>query len=183
MKLIVGLGNPGKEYENTRHNVGFMVLDNYLKTDDWKEKFKGLYHEDRINGEKVIFVKPLTYMNLSGDCVVQFVNYFDIDINDILVIQDDLDEEVGCFKLKKHSGSGGHNGIKSIISSLNSEDFLRLKIGISSSNDIPVIDYVLGKFSKEDLNKIVANMDTFNEIIDSFIINGADKTMNKYNTK
>jgi PTH1 family peptidyl-tRNA hydrolase len=183
MKLIVGLGNIGKEYDKTRHNIGFMVVDNYLKTGDYQEKFNSMYCKKLINNETVYFVKPKTYMNNSGIAVQQFVNYFDIDINDILVIQDDLDEEVGCFKLKKHSGSGGHNGIKSIISSLNSEDFLRLKIGISSSNDIPVIDYVLGKFSKEDLNKIVANMDTFNEIIDSFIINGADKTMNKYNTK
>lgn len=183
MKLIVGLGNIGKEYEKTRHNIGFMVIDNYLKTSDFQEKFNSLYLKKVINGEQVYFVKPKTFMNNSGIAVQQFVNYFDIDINDILIIQDDLDEEVGSYKLKKHSGSGGHNGIKSIISALNSEDFLRLKIGISSSNDIPVIDYVLGKFSKADMNKINENMDTFNKIIDSFINDGADKTMNIYNTK
>ena len=183
MKLIVGLGNIGKEYDKTRHNVGFMVVDNYLKTSDFQEKFNSLYCKKIINNETVYFVKPKTYMNNSGVAVQQFVNYFDININDILIIQDDLDEEVGCYKLKKHSSSGGHNGIKSIISALNSEDFLRLKIGISSSSDIPVIDYVLGKFSKDDINKIMNNMDTFCDIIDSFISCGADKTMNKYNTK
>ena len=183
MKLIVGLGNIGKEYEKTRHNIGFMVIDNYLKTNDFQEKFNSFYYKKIINGEQVYFVKPKTFMNNSGMAVQQFVNYFDIDINDILIIQDDLDEDVGSYKLKKHSGSGGHNGIKSIISALNSEDFLRLKVGISSTDDIPVIDYVLGKFSKTDMNKINDNMETFNKIIDSFIIDGADKTMNIYNTK
>ena len=183
MKLIVGLGNVGKEYEKTRHNIGFMVVDNYLNTNDYQEKFNSYYCKKVVNNEQVYFVKPKTFMNNSGIAVQQFVNYFDIDINDILIIQDDLDEEVGNYKLKKHSGSGGHNGIKSIISALNSEDFLRLKIGISSSNDIPVIDYVLSKFSKEQMNKINENMDTFNKIIDSFISSGADKTMNIFNTK
>jgi len=183
MKLIVGLGNIGKEYDKTRHNVGFMVVDNYLKNGDYQEKFNSLYTKKIIDNETVYFVKPKTYMNNSGIAVQQFVKYFDINIDDILVIQDDLDEEVGNYKLKKHSGSGGHNGIKSIINALNSEEFLRLKIGISSSNDIPVIDYVLGRFSKDEMNKITANMDTFNKIIDSFVTNGPEKTMNIYNTK
>ncbi len=183
MKLIVGLGNPGKEYENTRHNVGFMILDNYLKTDDWKEKFKGLYHEDRINGEKVIFVKPLTYMNLSGDCVVQYVNYFDIDLDDILVIHDDMDIDFGSFKLKKDSSDGGHNGIKSIINRLGTQDFSRLKVGLSHDKSMDTKDYVLGRFSKKDLDTFNNMQDTFNKIINCFIKEGIERTMNIYNTK
>ena len=155
MKLIVGLGNPGKDYKDTRHNVGFLVLDHYLNTDDWKEKFKALYYETRINGEKVLFVKPLTYMNLSGDAVIQFVNYFDIDLNDILVIHDDLDLTFGSYKLKKNSSAGGHNGIKSIINNLGSDNFARLKIGISHDKSIDTKDYVLGNFSKSEKDKLM----------------------------
>ena len=101
MKLIIGLGNPGKDYQNTRHNVGFLVLDAYLNTSDWKEKFNALYHEARINGEKVIFVKPLTYMNLSGDAVVKYVNYYDVNIEDILVIIDSEDSAILSSKYIK----------------------------------------------------------------------------------
>lgn len=183
MKLIVGLGNPGKDYKDTRHNVGFIVLDNYLKTDDWKEKFNALYHENRINGEKVIFVKPLTYMNLSGDAVVQFVNYYDIELDDILIIHDDLDLNFGTYKLKKNSSAGGHNGIKSIINRLGSEDFARLKVGISHDKSIDTKDYVLGNFSKTEKEKFNEMQKDFDKIIESFIIDGIERTMNIYNTK
>ena len=105
MKLIVGLGNPGKDYKNTRHNVGFFVIDNYLNTNDWKEKFNALYHETRINGEKVLFIKPLTFMNLSGDAVVKFVDYYNVNIDSILVIHDDLDLQFSTYKLKKNSSA------------------------------------------------------------------------------
>lgn len=183
MKLIVGLGNPGKEYENTRHNVGFIVLDHYLDTNDWKEKFKGMYHEERINGEKVIFVKPLTFMNLSGDSVVQYVNYFDVNIDDILVIHDDMDIEFGNYKLKKNSSDGGHNGIKSIINRLGTNSFARLKVGVSHDKSMDTKDYVLGKFSKSDLEKFGNMQETFNKIINCFIKEGIERTMNIYNTK
>ena len=183
MKLIVGLGNPGKEYENTRHNVGFMIVDHYLGSDEWKEKFKALYCEKIINGEKVLFVKPLTFMNLSGDAVVQFVHYYDIDINDILVIQDDMDITFGSFKLKKDSSDGGHNGIKSIINRLGTQGFSRLKVGLSHDKSMDTRDYVLGKFSKEDLDKFNEMQDTFNKIINCFIKEGIERTMNIYNTK
>ncbi len=183
MKLVVGLGNPGKEYENTRHNIGFMTLDNYLGDVKWSEKFKALYCEERINNEKVLFVKPLTYMNLSGDAVIEFVDYFDIDLDDILIIQDDMDIDFGSYKLKKNSSSGGHNGIKSIIRTLGSEDFARLKIGIAHNRSMDTKDYVLGKFGTDELRVIKDNYKIFNEIIDSFISNGIEKTMNIYNTK
>ena len=183
MKLIVGLGNPDKEYDKTRHNVGFMVIDNYLGSVNWSNKFNALYCEKVINGEKIIFVKPLTYMNNSGNAVGEFVRYFNIDSKDILVIQDDLDLNVGDYKLICHSSSGGHNGIKSIISSLGNQDFSRLKVGIGSVKKDQVIDYVLGKFSKIELQTLNSEFITFGKIIDSFISVGIDKTMNVYNTK
>lgn len=183
MKLIVGLGNPDKEYDKTRHNVGFMVIDNYLGSVNWSNKFNALYCEKVINGEKIIFVKPLTYMNNSGNAVGEFVRYFNIDNKDILVIQDDLDLNVGDYKLKMHSSSGGHNGIKSIIASLGNQDFLRLKVGIGSVKKDEVIDYVLGKFSKSELEVLNELFNTFDKIINSFINEGIDKTMNVYNTK
>ena len=183
MKLIVGLGNPDKEYDKTRHNVGFMVIDNYLGSVNWSNKFNALYCEKVINGEKIIFVKPLTYMNNSGNAVGEFVRYFNLDNKDILVIQDDLDLNVGDYKLKMHSSSGGHNGIKSIIASLGNQDFPRLKVGIGSVKKDEVIDYVLGKFSKSELEVLNELFNTFDKIINSFINEGIDKTMNVYNTK
>lgn len=183
MKLIVGLGNPGKDYKNTRHNVGFLVLDNYLNTSDWKEKFNANYHEARINGEKVLFIKPLTYMNLSGDAIVKFINYYDVNLDDILVIHDDLDLPFSTYKLKKNSSAGGHNGIKSIINRLNSQDFARLKIGVSHDKTIDTKDYVLGNFSKIELEKFNEMQKDFNKIIESFIVFGIDRTMNVYNTR
>lgn len=183
MKLVVGLGNPGKEYDKTRHNIGFMVLDDYLGNVKWSTKFNALYYESVINQEKVLFIKPLTYMNNSGKAVGEFVRYFNIDMKDILIIQDDLDLNVGDYKLKCHSSSGGHNGIKSIISSLGNQDFSRLKVGIGSVKKDQVIDYVLGKFSKIELQTLNSEFITFGKIIDSFIRVGIDKTMNVYNTK
>lgn len=183
MKLIVGLGNPGKDYQNTRHNVGFLVLDNYLKTSDWKEKFNALYHEERMNGDKVIFVKPLTYMNLSGDAVVKFVNYYDVNMEDILVIHDDLDLPFSTYKLKKNSSAGGHNGIKSIINRLGSQEFARLKVGVSHDRSVDTKDYVLGNFSKCEKEQFDVMQNDFNKIIESFVNAGIDRTMNIYNTR
>ena len=151
MKLIVGLGNPGKEYEYTRHNMGFLVIDNYLckkKIEaSWQKKFNSLYMISYINGEKVIFLKPQTYMNLSGEAVREVVNFFKIDINDILIISDDLDLSIGNFKLKLRGSSGGHNGLKSISECLGTNDYKRLKIGIAKDKSVDIKDYVLGKIS------------------------------------
>lgn len=180
MKLIVGLGNPGKEYDCTRHNVGFMVLDNYI-LDDYKNKFNGNYLVKNINGEKVLFLKPMTYMNNSGDCVYRFVNYFDIDVKDILVIQDDMDLAIGDFKLKKNSSDGGHNGIKSIISNLNTKEFLRLKIGIGHNGD--TINHVLGKFSKAECEALKRNFSLYGDIITDFIKYDSEVLISNYNSR
>ena len=154
MKLIVGLGNPGKEYENTRHNIGFMVIDNYLKNEKFKTKFNGMYLKKVINNEEVIFLKPLSYMNLSGEVVKKYVDYFKINLSDLLIISDDLD--MPCFKIKlKYKGSsGGHNGLKNIIQNINTEEFKRLKIGISNNLNIDTKSYVLSKFNQEELEKL-----------------------------
>lgn len=183
MKLIIGIGNPGLEYENTRHNIGFMVIDAFLGNEKYQKKFDGLYFKKIINDEIVYFLKPLTYVNNSGLSVRKIMDYFNIPIEDILVIHDDLDEDIGKYKLKNHSSSGGHNGIKSIISSLNSQDFLRLKIGISNKHKDNVIDFVLGKFSRDEQKILNELMPIFKDIINSFIEKGPNKTMNIYNTK
>ena len=151
MKLIIGLGNPGREYENTRHNIGFMVLDNYLKDTSWQSKFQALYTTQNIHNEKIIFLKPTTYMNLSGNAIREFLNFYKLTPEDILVIHDDLDLPIGTYRLKTNSSAGGHNGIKSIIENLGTNAFLRLKVGISKNTNIDTKDYVLGKFTPQEL--------------------------------
>ena len=179
MKLIVGLGNPGSEYDNTRHNVGFIILDNYLQNENWLEKDNYLYVKKIINNEDVIFIKPLTYMNLSGNAVRKVVSYYKICLSDILIIHDDMDLPLDKYRIKYKSSSGGHNGIKSIIECLGSNEFCRLKIGIGKNKYIDTKNYVLGKLSKAELTIIKNNI--YNEIIDCFITDGIDKCMNKYN--
>ena len=178
MKLVVGLGNPGKDYENTRHNIGFMVLDYIKKDAKWKEKFDGLY----IKEEDVIYLKPLTYMNVSGFAVEKAANFFKIDPEDILIIQDDLDLPFNTYKLKKNSSSGGHNGIKSIIACLGTDSVLRLKIGIAHDRSIDTKDYVLSKFSKSNLEEFEQNLPLYAKIVEHFIKNDADSTISKYNS-
>ena len=185
MKLIVGLGNPGNEYNNTRHNIGFYYLDLFAKKYNltFKEKFNGLYSKTIINNEDVILLKPLTYMNLSGECVIKFVNYFKIGSNDILVIHDDLDIEIGLIKLKQNGSSGGHNGIKNIILNLETENFKRLKIGISKNNLYDTKDYVLGNISKEDKNTLDNLYKELCGVVDDYFHMEFPDLMNKYNRK
>ena len=168
MKLIFGLGNPGKEYDNTRHNIGFIALDSYLGGVKWSKKFNGEYYETNINGEKYIFLKPLSYMNLSGGVVASFVKFYKLSYKDVLVIQDDLDLPVGKFRIKVNSSAGGHNGIKDIINCLQTNAFARIKLGVSNNKDIDTKDYVLGKFSKSELNEIENNFSAVYKIIENF---------------
>lgn len=181
MKLIVGLGNPGDEYIKTRHNVGFIILDDYLGDVKWSKKFNGLYYEKKINDKKYIFLKPQSYMNLSGGVVASFVKFFKIRIEDILVIHDDLDLPIGKFRIKINSSAGGHNGIKDIISALNSDAFARIKIGISNNKSIDTKDYVLGNFTKNDLEWIKDNENQIFDIIENFNYENVNSLMNKYN--
>jgi len=183
MYLIIGLGNPDKEYNSTRHNIGFIVLDKYLNEEKWQSKFDSLYCERRVGGKKVVFIKPQTYMNNSGLAVKKVVDYFDISIENILVVQDDMDMEIGSYKIKKFSSSGGHNGIRSIISHLSSDEFARLKVGISHDKNGNTINHVLGNMSKSEIDTIENLEDIFGKIIESFVNDGVEKTMNVYNTR
>ena len=187
MKLIVGLGNPGKEYENTRHNVGFMVVDYYISKkgllDTWRSKFNGLYLETKINGEKVIFLKPQSYMNLSGGVVCQFTNFYKLTTDDILVISDDLDLLTGNYKLKSKGSCGGHNGLRDIEMCLGSDNYKRLKVGISKDSSVSTKDYVLGKFSQNEKRKLVQIIDKASNAVLETIGHPFQEVMSKYNTK
>lgn len=185
MKLIVGLGNPGNQYEHTRHNMGFDVLDmfaNSLGIDIDKKDFKSLYIKTKYLGEDLFLVKPQTYMNLSGDSVSLFVNYFKINLKDIIVVHDDMDIPVGQIKLKKNGSSAGHNGLKSIINSLNSEDFKRIKVGIGKPL-INSIDFVLSKPTKDESLQIENAKKQAVDAIKITIKESFEKAMNIYNTR
>lgn len=186
MKLVVGLGNPGSEYDKTRHNVGFFYIDSYAKLKNIninKKKFNGLYNEFISNGEKIILLKPQSYMNLSGEVVKKFVDYFNINIDDILIICDDLDTALGKFRLRSCGSCGGHNGLRNIELMLNSPNYSRLKIGISQNKDVDTKDYVLGKMSDDDFAKITNNVMVVCEIIDDFFTIDMERLMSKYNRK
>lgn len=186
MKLIVGLGNPGHEYENTRHNVGFKTIDKYasiLGVSITKSKFNGLYVETMTQNEKIILLKPQSYINLSGEVIRKFVDFYKISVDDILIIHDDLDLAIGTFKLKKKGSSGGHNGLKNIELHLGTQMYKRIKIGISNNKSMDTKDYVLGRMSREDENKLDAVIDTVMAILDDYFQLSFDALMSKYNHK
>ena len=184
MKLIVGLGNPGKEYKNTRHNVGFDVVDEYLKKHNQnvnKSKFEGMYSELIINGEKVIFLKPQKYMNLSGESVRQVMDFFKINQEDILVIYDDLDMPVGKLRLRQSGSAGGHNGIKNIILHTGSQNFNRIRVGIDRSKYIKVVDYVLSRFTKDEQDAINQGIENASDAVVDYLDHGFNHAMNRFN--
>lgn len=186
MKMIVGLGNIGTRYDETRHNTGFMVVDQ-LARDYHLGAFTHLKQEavavsGVINGEKVMLVKPTTFMNDSGRAVGPLVDYYDIDLDDLVIINDDLDMPVGKVRLKTHGASGGHNGLKSIISALGTKNFNRVKVGIDHPQHGTVVSHVLGKFSKEERPKFDQAVEQTEHALEDWI-NGEDfaKLMNAYN--
>lgn len=184
MKLIVGLGNPGNEYNNTRHNIGFMLIEEVAKKYNVKinkNKFSGLYCELKLNNEKVILLKPQNYINLSGDVIREYINYFKIAINDLLIICDDMSLDVGKYKLKYKGGSAGHNGLKNIESNLKTNEYKRIKVGISKNSNTPMTDYVLGKLSIEEQEKLNKIKEIIPNIINDFTIMTFENLMNKYN--
>lgn len=184
MKLIVGLGNPGNEYEKTRHNTGFMLIDQYASIYNLsfdKEKFGGKYIDTMIHNEKVLLLKPQRYINLSGEVIQKFVSYFKIDIQDILIICDDMDLEIGSYKLRYKGSSAGHNGLKNIEANLHTQEYKRLKVGISKNKQIDTISYVLGKFTEEEKQKMQGVIEKVPAILDDFLALPFDNVMNKYN--
>ncbi|RSK25487.1 aminoacyl-tRNA hydrolase [Bacillus sp. HMF5848] len=187
MKLIVGLGNPGLQYKQTRHNVGFMVMDELasrLHTAFDKTNFKGIYAVANKNGEKVILLKPLTYMNLSGECVRPLLDYFKLELDDLVVVYDDLDLPAGKIRLRTKGSAGGHNGIKSLIQHLGTQEFKRVRVGIGRPEGrIPISDYVLSPFHKEEQALIQQAIDKSSEACLEWLETSYVEVMNKYNVQ
>ena len=185
MKLIVGLGNPGKAYEHTRHNIGFECIDALAKKWDVtlnQMKFNGMYTTVHRPEGKVILLKPLTYMNLSGESVRPLMDYFDIEIEDIIVIYDDLDLETGKLRLRQKGSAGGHNGIKSLIQHLGTQEFNRIRVGINRPPaGMKVADYVLAKFTKEEDHILEKAVEKTIAAVESSLSNNFLNVMSEFN--
>lgn len=187
MKIIVGLGNPGNEYAKTRHNVGFMLIDalaEHLNISLWKDKFNAQIAEGRIGAEKVLLVKPQTYMNNSGEAVGPLMRWYKVNPEDIIVAHDDMDIPAGTIRIRKKGSSGGHNGIKSLISHIGSENFARVRLGIG--RPLPgwsVVNHVLAPFPAEDKTAVDGAIKYLIPAIECIITDGIDIAMNKYNPK
>ncbi|MDF7672594.1 aminoacyl-tRNA hydrolase [Lactobacillus sp. ESL0701] len=188
MKIIAGLGNPGKKYDGTKHNTGFMALDHYLTENNLtleRDKFEGKFTKQKINGTDVILLEPQTYMNDSGRSVAQVAHFFKVAPQDILIIHDDMDMALGKIRVRANGKSGGHNGIRSIIRDLGTSDFNRLKIGIRHPAEVTeasVISWVLSPFNKEQQELMSAAFARSSQIIADFIAGQSSQyLMNKYN--
>ncbi|HGI2108869.1 TPA: aminoacyl-tRNA hydrolase [Streptococcus agalactiae] len=187
VKMIVGLGNPGSKYNDTKHNIGFMAVDRIVKNLDVNftedKNFKAEIGSDFINGEKIYFIKPTTFMNNSGIAVKALLTYYNISIKDMIIIYDDLDMEVGKIRFRQKGSAGGHNGIKSIIAHLGTQEFDRIKVGIGRPNGrMTVINHVLGKFDKNDEIMISNTLDKVDNAVNYYLqTNNFQKTMQKYN--
>ena len=187
MKMIAGLGNPGSEYARTKHNVGFMFLDalaEKLGADNWKTKYDALVAEARIGTEKVLLVKPLTYMNESGRAVGPLMSWYKLAPEDLIVVHDDMDIPAGTIRIRRKGSAGGHNGMKSILYHVGDENFPRLRIGIG--RPLPgwtVVKHVLAPFSEEDVPKIREAISYLLPALECVVTDGVDLAMNRYNPK
>ena len=185
MYLIIGLGNPEEDYSNTRHNIGFDVVNEISKEFNIqvsKSKFTALYGMGEINGKKIILVKPQTYMNLSGESIIQFKKYYKISNKNIIVVYDDMDLNLGDIRLKPKGGPGTHNGMKSVVGNLNTENFIRIRVGIGKpENKEDIINYVTGKVPKKEKEILNQSIQKAKESIIEILQNGIDIAMNKFN--
>ena len=185
MYLIVGLGNPENEYANTRHNMGFNVINEIsdkcnIKVS--KSKFDALYGMGEINGKRVILVKPQTYMNLSGESIIKFKKFYKISNKEIIVIYDDIDLAVGDIRLKPKGGAGTHNGMRSVLQNLNTEEFIRVRVGIGTpANKEDMINYVIGAIPKREKEILDESVKRASESVLEVLQNGIDVAMNKFN--
>ncbi|MCQ2749004.1 MAG: aminoacyl-tRNA hydrolase [Clostridia bacterium] len=187
MQIIVGLGNPGKDYEHTRHNAGFDALDKLadkhnitIKT----KKFQALIGDGIINGKRVILMKPQTFMNLSGNAVHEIANFYNLTSEDFIVMYDDIDLDVGSIRVRAKGSAGGHNGIKSIIANLGSDKFNRVRIGVGAKKEnSDLVDHVLGQMSKADRKEFDEALDKAVAAVEETLDNGITSAMNKFNEK
>jgi PTH1 family peptidyl-tRNA hydrolase len=185
MKWIVGLGNPGKEYAQTRHNIGWMAIDTLAKQwgiDVSQTKCKGLIGEGRVDGVKVVLIKPMTYMNLSGECVRAFQDFYKCDRDDLIVVYDDMDTPLGTIRLRTKGSSGGHNGVRSIISHMGTEQFNRIRMGISRpAPGTEIVNYVLSTFRKDETDDVETAVQKTVEALQYALVHPYEKTMAKFN--
>lgn len=185
MYLIVGLGNPEEEYSGTRHNMGFDTINKICKKYDIKvikNKFNGLYEKCNIEGKEVILLKPQTYMNLSGNCMQEFMRFYKILPQDVIVIYDDMDIETGEIKIRKKGHAGGHNGMKSIIENLGTIEFTRVRVGIGKPHENEdKIKYVIGKITNKTKEELEEGTENAAKAVIEILKNGVDKAMNKFN--
>lgn len=183
MKIIVGLGNPGRKYSDTRHNIGFRVIENLASRYQIEReisKYDGIIAQLRIGGERVLLVKPLTFMNLSGRTVKPLVSFYKIDWADLMVVYDDMDLDPGIIRIRPEGGTGGHKGIASITNMLNDTSFPRMRIGIGRPPD-DTIDWVLGKFAPEEAALMKETVERAADALETWVKDGIDKAMNIYN--
>ena len=188
MYLIVGLGNPGRQYEATRHNMGFDVIDKLVEEYNVPQsgvKFNAMYGKGRIEGQPVILMKPLSYMNLSGGPVRDMANYFKIDPEtEMIVVYDDIDLDPGQLRIRKKGSAGGHNGIKHIIQQLGTQNFVRIKVGVGAKpKGWDLADYVLGRFSTKEREEVDKAIEEAADAVEVILGEGIDAAMNKYNAK
>lgn len=186
MYIIVGLGNPGKKYENTRHNMGFLTVDLLAEKYDIKVnkiKFKALVGEGQLAGQKVLLVKPQTYMNLSGESVRQVMDFYKLDSQNLIVIYDDLDIPTGSIRIRKKGSAGTHNGMRNILYQIQTEDFPRIRVGIGSGKKENLISYVTGGVSKSEKELVEEALTKAAESAACIVEKGIEKAMNEYNVK
>lgn len=187
MKVFVGLGNPTPEYAATKHNVGFMLADRLfdeLAAQNWREKFNALVAETFLDGEKILIVKPQTFMNLSGEAVAPIVNFYKIDAKNLVVAHDDMDLPLGMIRLRPKGSGGGHHGVESIIAHLGTQNFPRVRIGVGRPPENWTVNHhVLSPFTADDAEKISAALDELVPAVICIFREGIDNAMNKFNPK
>lgn len=185
MYLIVGLGNPESDYSNTRHNMGFNVINKLAKEYDItisRKKFNSEYENAMIEGKKVMLVKPQTFMNSSGEAVIEFINFYKIELEKVIIVYDDIDIEPGKIRIRKSGSPGSHNGMKSVVHFLNNENFPRIRVGIGKPDQNEnMIEYVIGAVSEEERKELDNGAEIAKNAIIEILKNGIDSAMNKFN--
>jgi PTH1 family peptidyl-tRNA hydrolase len=186
MWLIVGLGNPGSQYQLTRHNIGFMAVDFFLgdkKSSLEKKEFKSFFYKTKTQNTDLFLLKPQTFMNLSGDAVLEITQFYKIPLSNIIVIHDEIDQPFGKMKIQKNRGHGGHNGIRDISAKLGSSDYVRLRLGVGRPPhaNMNVADYVLQKFNQDEFADLPNFLEKSVQALESIILDGFDKAASKFN--